>query len=151
MDVIENLRTTLDEARGKLDQAEAVAALIPKLRREIRVLERTLASLEDGAGERRPRTGPSLREQIVEAVASAGVLEFEPGHMLPTVVDLVDGKKKSIQVELHRLIREGDLTAGRDSTNRPVSLTVARAANVRPIDSVRAETPAVADTELLEG
>lgn len=130
MTVKDELQETLTEAKARLAQLEEAVALIPRLRREIRVLERSLSALDDDTDGRKARTGPSIREQIITAVRSRGTVRFDAGTMLPTIAGMVDAKKKSVQVELHRLIRTGELDCERDASGHPIALSVAEEAEV---------------------
>ena len=79
-DVYASLTETLETAKERLAQAEAVADVIPQLKREIRALERTLSSLSTDSAA--PRTGPTIAERVLGAVGSG--VTFEAGAMLPT-------------------------------------------------------------------
>lgn len=142
-DTINGIEALLEEARTALRNAEQVAATVPRLRREIKFLEKAYGSLTTDPTPRRT-TGPTIKDSIYEALeASGGRIEFKPGQMLSTVHALTGGKRNSVQVEIHRLRNTGRLVVERNSDNKPIAISIAR----QPLTAV----PTVADRERLEG
>ncbi len=63
--------------------------------------------------------------------------------MLSTIHDQTGGKRNSVQVEIHRLRKNGRLAVERNSDNKPVALYIVR----QPLAAV----PSGAERERLEG
>ena len=123
--VRDELETLLRSAEERLEQAEAVAALVPQLRTEIKVLKRSLTGLTSSPTPRASsRRGPTIRERILsELEAAGGEITFEAGSMLTTVHDLVGGKASSVGVEIHRLENKtGQIEVDRNISGSPVAL-----------------------------
>lgn len=126
IDVINDIGITLAHAKDRLQVAEQIAATVPGLRREIKVLEKAYNSLTATPTQRR-KVGPTIKDSIFEALeASGGSLTFPPGGMLSTVHALTGGNPNSVQVEIHRLRKEGKLVADKNASGKPISLRVAR-------------------------
>lgn len=123
-EVAGQIESLLGDAKARLTQAEAVAAVIPRLRQEIRVLERSVRDIREPPKTKR-RTGPTIKERILTHLATAGTVTFPPGGMLPTIHDAVDGNRNSVQVEIHRLEDSGDIVIERDYKARPISMRAA--------------------------
>jgi hypothetical protein len=120
----DELTALLAETEEALAHAEGVAAMVPKLRSEARVLRKSIASLEGGEVPR--RRGPTIRESIFAALAGVGgSVSFEPGGMLAAIHDMVGGNRSSVQVEIHRQEDAGRLRIDRDDENRPVAVHLA--------------------------
>lgn len=123
---INSIGATLQRAKEQLAIAEQVAATVPQLRREIKVLEKAYAGLTMAPAPRR-KTGPTIKDSILEAVENAGGrLEFEPGRMLGTVHALTGGKRNSVQVEIHRLREAGRLGVEYNSDGKPIAISIIR-------------------------
>ena len=126
IDILKDIGATLTHAKERLMVAEQVAATVPGLRREIKVLEKAYNSLTATPTQRR-KVGPTIKDAIFEALeASGGSLTFPPGGMLNTVHALTGGNPNSVQVEIHRLRREGKVIADKNASGKPIALRVAR-------------------------
>lgn len=126
IDVIKDIKDTLEHAKVRLGVAEQVAATVPGLRREIKVLEKAYNSLTAAPTQRR-KVGPTIKDAIFEALNEAGgTLTFPPGGMLSTVHALTGGNPNSVQVEIHRLRESGKLIADKNAAGKPIALRVAR-------------------------
>lgn len=125
-ETIYGIKKTLQDAKDALRVAEQTAAALPKLRRDVKILERALASLTTAPTPRR-NTGPTIKDAIFDALeAAGGRIEFAPGKMAATVAGLTGGKRNSVQVEIHRLRSDGRIGVDRDEDNRPIALYVVR-------------------------
>ncbi len=143
----DSLEAVLSAARKRLREAEEVAAVIPQLRSQIREIERSLSRLDNAPAPRRS-TGPTIRESILEFIDSeGGEITFEPGGMLPTIHGAIGRHKSSVQVEIHRLEKHGDLIISRDSKNKPIGVRRARPA----LTAIVGEGQSEPEHELLEG
>lgn len=126
-DAVESIATTLKEAKDRLAQAEQIVAVIPQLRREIKILEKAHRGLSSTPTPRR-NSGPTIKDSIFEALHGAGGrIEFEQGEMLKTIHAITGGKPNSVQVELHRLRRSGNVVVDRDDAGKIVALSLAPA------------------------
>lgn len=122
---VNSLEDLLDEAKRSLRQSEQVAATVPRLRREIKVLERALGAISSPPSSRR-KAGPTIKNSIFEALqAAGGTLTFPPGEMLSTIHNLTGGNKNSVGVEIHRLEKAGRIIMERNIDGHPVATTIA--------------------------
>lgn len=125
-EVRDDLEATLQAARERLARAEEVASIIPQLRRQIREVERAIGRINNTPEPRR-HSGPTIAQAITAAVADeGGEIRFDPGGMLAAIHGLVGRHKSSVQVEIHRMERNGSLLVERDSRNMPVAVKLPR-------------------------
>lgn len=145
--VRDSLEAVLTAARQRLREAEEVAAVIPQLRSQIREVERSLARLDSAPAPRRS-VGPTIREAILAYLDSeGGEIAFEPGGMLPMVHAAVGRHKSSVQVEIHRLEKNGAVIISRDSKGKPIGMRRARPG----LTAIRGEGQDQSERELLQG
>lgn len=134
---VQALHEVLDAAKKELHQAEQTAATVPRLRKEIKALEKALGAMSSSPAPRR-KSGPTIKDAIFEALeASGGRISFTPGQMLATVHGLTGGKRNSVQVEIHRLDKSGRIIIERNAEGRPVAIKLAPA-QLKAVPSVDA-------------
>lgn len=144
----DQLEGVAEAARERLREAEEVAALVPQLRSQLREIERSLARLDNAPAPRRS-VGPTIRESILAYLdGEGGEITFEPGGMLPTIHAAIGRHKSSVQVEIHRLEKNGSVIISRDDRGKPIGVRRARPA-LTAIDGDA--QPAEPEHELLEG
>lgn len=133
----DGLESVLQAARQRLHEAEGVAAIIPQLRSQIREIERSLKRLDNVPNPQRA-TGPTISESILTYLhGEGGAITFAPGGMLPMVHNAIGRHKSSVQVEIHRLERTGQILINRNEAGKPIGMRVA----ARPtLAAVQAET-----------